>query len=170
MAVGLNGGSAAVQPEPEPSHATVAVGRDGLLGLRGADLGRTRWRRLSQSMIAGFADVTGDHEWIHVDVARAATGPFGGTIAHGFLTLALLPVLQQELLVVSEVPRRVNYGLNRVRFPAPAPADSAVRGWVVIDDVQAHDDTVDVITTTTVESSNGGKPVCIAQMISRNWV
>jgi len=148
----------------------VADGRDGLLALAGRDLGRTRWLTVEQPMIDAFAEITGDREWIHVDPARAAAGPYGTTIAHGFLTLSLLPVLMQELLEVTGVRLRVNYGLNRVRFPAPVPVGSSVRGHLVIDESAEAGDSIQLLATMTVEVEGGDKPACVAQMVSRAWV
>src|SRR5436190_80883 len=93
----------------------------------GEHLGYSGWHRIEQSRIDAFADATGDRQWIHVDPERAAHGPFGGTIAHGYLTLSLLPMLVAQIYRVSGVRMGVNYGLNRVRFPAPVPVDSLVR-------------------------------------------
>jgi acyl dehydratase len=129
----------------EPAQAQepwVVAGREGQLSLSGQDLGRTRWLVIGQVMVDAFADVTGDHEWIHVDQLRAAAGPFGGTIAHRFLTLSLLPTLMQDLLSVTGVRVRVNYGLNRVRFSAPLPVGSTVRGHLVIDEAAEVEDSV----------------------------
>src|SRR5690349_6880962 len=128
-----------------PGRARVAVGRDGLLALRGEDLGRSAWQPVTQPMIDAFADVTGDHEWLHVDPSRAASGPYGGTVAHGFLTLSLVPMAMTSLLAVTDTRLRVNYGLNRVRFPAPVPVGSRLRGHVVVTDVVPRDDAIDLI-------------------------
>jgi acyl dehydratase len=148
----------------------VADGRDGLLSLGGQDLGRTSWRVIGQDMVDAFADVTGDHEWVHVDPVRAAAGPYGGTVAHGLLTLSLLPILIGELLEMTGVRVRVNYGLNRVRFPAPLPVGSAVRGHLVIDEATEVQDAIQLLVTMTVELEAGGKPACVAQLVTRAWV
>src|SRR5215469_9917057 len=104
-----------------------ANGLDGLKALAGTDLGHTRWLEITQERVDTFADATDDHQWIHVDRERAAAGPFGRTIAHGFLTLSLIIPLFSELLEVKGVSMEINYGLNRVRFPAPVPVGSKIR-------------------------------------------
>ena len=104
-----------------------ANGLDELKGMAGTDLGHTGWLEITQDRVDGFADATDDHQWIHVDRERAAAGPFGGTIAHGFLTLSLVIPLFGELLTVRDVSMGINYGLNRVRFPAPVPVGKRVR-------------------------------------------
>src|SRR6202050_5116815 len=93
----------------------------------GKEVGTSAWVRIDQAVIDRFADATGDHQWIHVDPERAAKGPFGTTIAHGFMTLALLPRLQQQIYTVNGIKLAINYGLNKVRFPAPVPVGSKVR-------------------------------------------
>ncbi|MBO0772859.1 MAG: MaoC family dehydratase, partial [Actinobacteria bacterium] len=103
---------------------TIVSGLDELKGLAGTDLGHTGWLEVSQQRVNAFADATGDHQWIHVDPERAAAGPFGGTIAHGYLTLSLVVPLFTELLEVREVRMGINYGLDKVRFPAPVRAGS----------------------------------------------
>ncbi len=133
----------------------------------GADLGYSDWLTVDQRRIDAFADATGDHQWIHVDPERAATGPFGRTVAHGFLTLSLLPVFLLDRLVVDDVRFAVNYGLNRVRFPAPAPVDSRLRGHVAITSVDEVPGGVQVTATVTVERDGGDKPVCVAEAVSR---
>lgn len=135
----------------------------------GTELGPTGWHAIEQSRIDAFAEVTGDHQWIHTDPERAANGPFGSTIAHGFLTLSLAPVLAAELLTVSGASLTVNYGLDRVRFPAPVPVGTAVRGRGVLtglDEVAGgHQGTL----TLTVERDGGAKPVCVADLVFRYY-
>jgi acyl dehydratase len=104
-----------------------ANGLDDLKALAGADLGHTGWLEITQDRVNTFADATSDHQWIHVDAEKAAAGPFGGTIAHGYLTLSLVVHLLNELLDVRGVSMEINYGLNKVRFPAPVPVGSKVR-------------------------------------------
>ena len=106
---------------------TTANGLDELTALAGADLGHTSWVQVTQPRVGLFADATGDHQWIHVDPARAATGPFSGTIAHGYLTLSMLVPLFDELLEVTGISMAINYGLNKVRFPTPVPVGSKIR-------------------------------------------
>ncbi|WP_353890574.1 MaoC family dehydratase [Micromonospora sp. WMMA1363] len=114
-----------------------------------------------------FADATDDHQWIHLDPERAAAGPYGGTVAHGYLTLSLLPVLVSRLYGVEGVRMGVNYGLNRVRFPAPVRVGGAVRATATINEVTAVGDAVQVVATVTVDSDAGGKPVCVAETVGR---
>jgi acyl dehydratase len=106
---------------------TTANGLGELTALAGADLGHTGWLEITQQRVNTFADATGDHQWIHVDQARAAAGPFGGTIAHGYLTLSLLIPLFGELLEVTGISMGINYGLNKVRFITPVPVGSKIR-------------------------------------------
>ena len=106
---------------------TIMNGLDELKAQAGADLGRTGWLEVTQERVNTFADATGDHQWIHVDAQRAAAGPFGGTIAHGYLTLSMVIPLFGELLEVRGISMGINYGLNKVRFPTPVPVGSRIR-------------------------------------------
>src|SRR5687768_16168889 len=106
---------------------TTVTGPAELIGLAGRDLGTSEWLEITQERIDTFAGATGDHQWIHVDPGRAATGPFGTTIAHGYLTLSLVIPLWTELLRIEGISMAVNYGLNKVRFPAPVPVGSKIR-------------------------------------------
>ncbi|WP_433124572.1 MaoC family dehydratase [Micromonospora sp. CA-240977] len=133
----------------------------------GETLGPGPWERIEQSRVNLFADATDDHQWIHLDPARAAAGPFGGTIAHGYLTLSLLPALAGRLYRVEGVAMGVNYGLNRVRFPAPVRVGAAVRAAATIAEVSPVTGGVQLVATVTVESDSGGKPVCVAETVSR---
>ena len=103
---------------------------------KGESLGVSEWHAITQDQVNAFADATGDHQWIHVDVDRAAGGPFGGTIAHGYLTLSLLPVLQMEIFSIEGLTMGINYGLDRVRFPSPVPVGSSIRGEATLTDVR----------------------------------
>jgi acyl dehydratase len=138
-----------------------------LLGEAGTDLGHSTWHVIDQRMIDAFADATGDHQWIHVDAERAASGPFGATVAHGYLTLALLPLLVREVYAVDGARMAVNYGLNRVRFPAPVRAGSSVRGGVVITEATQVENAVQVTATVTIEIQGEAKPACVAESVSR---
>ncbi|MEV0425854.1 MaoC family dehydratase [Micromonospora sp. NPDC050495] len=138
-----------------------------LAAATGETLGPGPWLRIDQQRVDRFADATDDHQWIHIDPQRAAAGPFGGTIAHGYLTLSLLPALVSGLYRVEGVTMGVNYGLNRVRFPAPVRVGSAVRATATVADVSPVDGGVQVVTAVTVESDAGGKPVCVAETVSR---
>src|SRR5579871_448204 len=123
----------------------------GLADLAGAELGATDWREMTQAQVDSFADATGDHQFIHVDPERARETPFGGTIAHGFLTLALVAPITQGLLRVSDAAMAVNYGLDRVRFPAPLPVGAQWRGVASVTEVRPIEGGVQLHVTTTVE-------------------
>jgi acyl dehydratase len=146
----------------------VFTSADELVAAVGEELGVSDWLEVDQKRIDLFADATGDHQWIHVDPERAAEGPFGSTIAHGYLTLSLLPALVPQTLRVEGVRMGVNYGVNKVRFPAPVPVGSRVRARVQLADVSAvGDDAVQVAAKVTVEREGGDKPVCVAETLSR---
>jgi len=134
----------------------------------GDTYGPSSWIDIPQEKIDGFADATGDHQWIHVDPERAKDGPFGATIAHGYLTLSLLPVASYEV-----VPRQggmaINYGLNRVRFPAPVPVGSRVRATFEVLGVEEHDWGGQATMQATVEREGGDKPVCVAELVFRYY-
>jgi acyl dehydratase len=141
-----------------------------LRALGGADLGHTGWLEITQERVDTFADATDDHQWIHVDAERARSGPFGGTIAHGYLTLSLLIPLFTELLTIEGIGMAVNYGLNKVRFPAPVPVGAKIRlaGRVVsVEDVAGGG--VQVTADFTVEVDGSGKPACVAQGVYRYY-
>ncbi|GCD38826.1 MaoC family dehydratase [Streptomyces chrestomyceticus JCM 4735] len=143
---------------------------DALRNAVGEDLGTSDWLEIDQKRIDLFADATGDHQWIHVDPERAAAGPFGATIAHGYLTLALLPALVPQLLRVDNVKMGINYGVDKVRFPAPVPVGSRVRATARIAGVTEVSGGVQLATTVTVEREGGGKPVCVAETLSRFYL
>jgi acyl dehydratase len=136
----------------------------------GTDLGSSDWVDIDQQRIDLFADATGDHQWIHVDPERAAAGPFGTTIAHGFLTLSLLPHLEEGLLDVAGTTMGVNYGLNKVRFPAPVPVGSRVRAHVRLLSVDDVPSGVQVVKQVTIEREGSDKPVCVAESVSRVYL
>jgi acyl dehydratase len=136
----------------------------------GQELGPGAWVEVGQARIDLFATATGDRQWIHTDPARAADGPFGTTIAHGFLTLSLLPSLLPGLMRVDGVALAVNYGLNRVRFPAPLPAGSRVRATArVLSADDTADGAVQLALGTTVRREGGAKPVCVAETLTRYY-
>jgi acyl dehydratase len=135
----------------------------------GAEFGPSSWIEIPQATIDAFADATGDHQWIHVDPERAAQGPFGSTIGHGYLTLSLLPVMSYEVIPRQEGGMAVNYGLNRVRFPAPVPVGSRVRGTFRVDSVEEADWGHQAQLTATVEREGGDKPVCVAEVLFRYY-
>ncbi|GAA4690997.1 MaoC family dehydratase [Pseudonocardia yuanmonensis] len=139
-----------------------------LRALVGVELGPTPWRTVSQGAIDAFARVTDDHQWIHVDPARAAASRFGSTIAHGLYTLSLGPALLGELMSFDGFAPTLNYGYEKVRFPAPSPVGSRVRMRAVIQSVdRVGADTAHVLTETIFESDAGQKPVCVAVQVSR---
>ncbi|WP_330276449.1 MaoC family dehydratase [Lentzea sp. NBC_00516] len=141
-----------------------------LKALAGTSLGHTDWLQIDQGRVDTFAAATDDHQWIHVDPERAATGPFGGTIAHGYLTLALLIPLMTELLEVSGVRMSLNYGLEKVRFPAPVPVGAKIRllgGVESVEDVPG--DGVQLTVDFTVEIEGSAKPACVARAVYRHY-
>lgn len=145
---------------------------DGVDGLRecvGQHVGYSDWIDVTQDQVDQFADATGDHQWIHVDPDRAAAGPFGGTIAHGFLTLALIPRVLPEVLDVRGFSMAVNYGLEKVRFPAPVPVGSRVRAGVAIDEVKDVPRGVQITETVTFELEGSDKPACVATFVERRF-
>ncbi|WP_370328422.1 MaoC family dehydratase [Euzebya sp.] len=148
---------------------TLTIPLEDLHTIVGRPLGPTPWRDITQADVDAFADVTGDHQWIHTDVERAARGPFGGTIAHGFMTLALLPVLIGGLLHVEGPALTVNYGLDKVRFPSPVPVGTAVRATgqlVALDPVEGG---LQGRMAVVVERDAGTKPVCVAEPVFRYY-
>ncbi len=151
------------------TEARTIEGVDGLRALVGEHLGTSRWIDVTQDQVDRFADATGDHQWIHVDPERAAEGPFGGTIAHGFLTLSLIPRVLPEILDVRGFRMVVNYGLDRVRFPAPLPVGSRVRASVVLDELSDVPDGVQLAHTITFEIEGGDKPACVARFLERRF-
>jgi acyl dehydratase len=136
----------------------------------GDTYGPSEWLELTQERIDQFAEATGDDQWIHVDPEKAAKGPFGTTIAHGFLTLSLLVKFQYETRPEpGEFRMGINYGVNKVRFPAPVPVGSRIRGHFEILEVGEVEGGVQIVTKGTVELEGGEKPVCVAEMVSRQY-
>mgnify|MGYP001284947552 CR=1 FL=1 len=133
----------------------------------GEEFGTSSWHEVTQEQVNTFADATGDHQWIHVDVEKAKNGPFKTTIAHGFLTLSLIPVLYSEVMKVTGISMALNYGLNKVRFPSPVPVGSKVRANVKNISVEDVPGGVQVTNLITIEREGGEKPVCVAEFISR---
>ncbi len=149
---------------------TIMNGLDELKAQAGADLGRTGWLEVTQERVSTFADATGDHQWIHVDQERAAAGPFGGTIAHGYLTLSMVIPLFGELLEVRGISMGINYGLNKVRFPTPVPVGSRIRLAAALGAVEdAGVNAVQVVADFTIEVEGEAKPACVAQAIYRYY-
>ncbi|MET7927159.1 MaoC family dehydratase [Streptomyces sp. NPDC005349] len=143
---------------------------DELRAAVGEQLGYSDWVEIEQKRIDQFADATGDHQWIHVDPERAKDGPFGTTIAHGYLTLSLLPLFGPQLIKVDGMKMGVNYGTNKVRFPAPVPVDSRLRATAKITGVDDVPGGVQVSVAFTVERDGGDKPVCVAESVSRYYL
>jgi acyl dehydratase len=135
--------------------------------LAGSDLGTSEWIEVTQERINTFADATGDHQWIHVDPEKAAAGPFGAPIAHGYLTLSLFIPLFTELLDVQGVTTKVNYGLNKVRFPSPVKVGSRIRLVAKLTDVEEVPGGVQVTVDGAVEIEGGAKPAAVLQSLSR---
>lgn len=141
---------------------------DGIAGLDpyvGRELGASGWLTITQERIDLFAESSGDHQWIHIDPERAAVGPYGGTIAHGFLTLSLLPLLSGEIFTVDGLRMTVNYGLERVRFPAPVPVDSRVRNRVSLISLTPGRSGVQALMRHTIELDGSERPACVADQI-----
>jgi acyl dehydratase len=139
-----------------------------LAAVQGESIGHSDWVTITQEDVNLFADATGDHQWIHVDPERAAKGPFGTTIAHGYLTLALLPRLMHQIYTVNGVKLGINYGLNKVRFPAPVPVGSKVRAESSLLGVEdLGNGAVQATVATTVEIEGSAKPACVAESIVR---
>ncbi|MHA6624089.1 MaoC family dehydratase [Pseudonocardia sichuanensis] len=145
-------------------------GVDELRAAVGSTLGVSDWVTVDQSQIDTFADATGDHQWIHVDRERAKAGPFGATIAHGFLTLSLLPVLVAQTFQVEGTKMGVNYGLNKVRFTSPVPVGSKVRASAELTDVADVDGGVQLTTKVTVEIEGSERPALVAEWLTRRYV
>jgi acyl dehydratase len=140
-----------------------------LLPLVGEELGTSSWLEVTQDEVNEFAHATHDEQWIHVDVERAKSGPFGQTIAHGYLTLALVIPLVSEIVQVEKTSMSVNYGLNKVRFPAPVPVGSKVRASASLADASEVKGGVQVVIDVVVEREGGEKPVCVAQAVYRHF-
>ncbi|HJV59307.1 MAG TPA: MaoC family dehydratase [Albitalea sp.] len=147
------------------SFATLAD----LQPLVGQEIGVSDWITVDQQRINLFADATGDHQWIHVDPARAAAGPFGTPVAHGFLTLSLLPEMSASAFHVEQARMGVNYGLNRVRFPSPVPVDSRLRGHFKLLSYEPIEGGVQMVVEVTMEREGSAKPVCVAESIVRRF-
>ena len=139
--------------------------------LKGQELAPTSWVEVSQERIDAFADATDDHQWIHVDPEQAAAGPFGTTIAHGYLTLSLCaPLLADALAGVGGAGMSINYGTNKVRFPAPVPAGSRIRARVTVASVEDVPGGEQAVVHTEIEREGGDKPVCVADLVIRRLV
>ena len=140
-----------------------------LQDLVGQDIGQSDWLTVTQERIDLFAEATGDHQWIHVDVARANAGPFGAPIAHGFLTLSLLPVLFQTGFTVDDVKMGINYGLNRVRFISPVRVGSRVRGAFKLQAYEPLPGGAQLTVQVTIELEGSNKPACVAESLTQRF-
>ena len=136
-----------------------------LLDLVGQSLGTTEWMKVTQQQVDLFADATGDRQWIHTDAERAAKGPFKGTIAHGYLTLSLTPAVIAQVLEIRELTAALNYGLNKVRFPAPVRVGSQVRAAVTVASAQQKTSGVESVFKLTYEIDGEARPACVADVI-----
>ena len=146
-------------------------GVEGVTGLVGRELGPTEPVQITQEMVNTFADATGDHQWIHVDVERAKReSPFGGPIAHGYLTLSLIPSLLPQIVEISGFRMGVNYGTEKVRFPAPVPVGSRVRAAATMESVSPFDGGVQMNLGVTVEIEGGSKPAMVATVVYRRYL
>jgi acyl dehydratase len=137
--------------------------------LVGQTVASSDWITVTQQRIDQFAQATGDHQWIHIDPVRAAAGPFGTTIAHGFLTLSLLPEMSASAMEVLDTKMGVNYGLNRVRFPAPVPSGSRLRGHFKLLACEPIDGGAQLTMEVTMEREGSPKPVCVAESVARRF-
>jgi acyl dehydratase len=140
---------------------------DDLASFVGKELGTSSWVDVDQARINSFAHATDDHQWIHLDVERAKDGPFGETIAHGYLTLSLLIPMWMDILEVRDVHTVVNYGLNKVRFPSPVPSGSRIRAHATLTAFEAIPGGAQLTTDVLVERQGGDKPACVAQLVFR---
>ena len=145
------------------------TGLDELKQAEGEELGVSDWHAVSQKDIDAFADATGDHQWIHVDPDRAKDTPFGGTIAHGYYTLSLAPMLTDEVLKMDGFAFAVNYGLNKVRFPSHVPVGSRVRLTATLKDVEEFSGGLQLTLSCVIEREGGDKPVCVAEPVYRYY-
>jgi acyl dehydratase len=145
----------------------VFTGADELRAAAGEQLGVSGWMTIEQQRVNAFADATEDHQWIHIDPQRAAAGPFGTTIAHGFLTLSLLPHLIDQTYRVEGTTMVINYGLNKVRFPAPVPVGSSVRAEVALAEVTEVSGGLQLVVRATLQIDGNAKPGCVADWVTR---
>jgi acyl dehydratase len=150
---------------------TTVDGVEGVQGLVGQHLGYSDWVTITQEQVNQFADATGDHQWIHVDPERATReSPFGGPIAHGYLTLSLIPSLLPEIVEIDGFRMGVNYGTEKVRFPSPVPVGSRVRAGATLDSATPFDGGVQLVMTVTVEVEGASKPSMVATTVSRRYL
>ncbi|MEI7505487.1 MAG: MaoC family dehydratase [Actinomycetes bacterium] len=151
-------------------NARVITGVDGLKAAIGEHLGYSEYFDVSQERVNQFAEATGDHQWIHVDVERAKSGPFGGPIAHGYLTLSLGPMLYPTVVRIEGFSMGVNYGANKIRFPSPVPVGSKIRLGVKLLEVEEIANGVQMTMEFTFECQGASKPSCVAEIIFRSYI
>ncbi len=149
---------------------TTIEGIEGLKARAGEHLGYSEWKVVTQEQVNLFADATGDHQWIHVDLDRAKAGPFGAPIAHGYLTLSLTPALLGEVMSVSGISMGVNYGIDKLRFPSPVPVGSKLRAGVELASVEDVAGGAQVKLVVTYEVEGSPKPACVAEIIFRYYL
>jgi acyl dehydratase len=149
---------------------TIVDGLEAFHDLVGKQIGYSDWETVTQEKVNLFADATGDHQWIHTDPERAKDGPFGGAIAHGYLTLSLAPVLLNQVLRVDNTKFGVNYGANKVRFPSPVPVGSELRMGVTIANVEDVAGGVQITYDLVLEVRDAPKPACVAQVVYRYFL
>jgi acyl dehydratase len=138
---------------------------DALAAMAGEELGLSDWLEIDQERVDRFADATGDHQWIHVDRERASAGPFGGTIAHGYLTLSLIPFLGSQVFALETPGARLNYGVNKVRFPSPVRVGSRIRSHVTMGEVTDLPTGTQLTLRHTIEIEGHDKPACVAETV-----
>jgi acyl dehydratase len=148
---------------------TIIEGIDGLKAKKGEHLGYSDWLEVTQERVNEFAEATGDHQWIHVDPERAKAGPFGGPIAHGYLTISLAPMLLPQVMRVEGIQMGVNYGINKLRFPSPVPVGSKLRVGAALADVEDIQGGAQVTLDLTFEVEGKDKPSCVAQAVYRYY-
>ncbi|HEY3263015.1 MAG TPA: MaoC family dehydratase [Pseudonocardiaceae bacterium] len=136
-----------------------------LLDLTGQPMGTTGWLEITQQQVNLFADATDDHQWIHVDPERAKDGPFGGTIAHGYLTLSLAPLFLAEAIRIENLTAGLNYGLNKVRFPAPVSVGGRIRAQVMLSAAKERPMGIEATFAITVELEGSTRPACVAELV-----
>jgi acyl dehydratase len=146
---------------------TVLDGLDAVLAAAGSHLGYSDWLEITQDRIDTFAEATGDHQWIHVDPERAKDGPFGSTIAHGYLTMSLSNLFLPQIVEVKGITMGINYGVDKVRFPTPVPVGSRIRGGAELTSVEPIDGGVQTMIRITIEVEGAPKPACVIDAISR---
>jgi acyl dehydratase len=148
---------------------TTIKGLDDLRARAGEHLGYSDWQELTQDQVNLFAEATGDHQWIHVDVERAKQGPFGGPIAHGYLTLSLVPALMGQIVTIEGMSMGLNYGCNKVRFPSPLPVGAKLRLGASLQSVEEVAGGVQAIIGVTIEVQSQEKPACVADVVYRYY-